>query len=373
MANRVISEMGLPKSISNVFAARNLITAKDVLSLTEFDLMELLDIGLSEVVSAIAHISEITCPPYQTALSLWKQHSQTENHPSFLPTHLNGLDAALCGGIPNGVLTEVVGPAGIGKTQFCLKLSLLASLPKTYGGLCGKVIYIDVESKFSSKRLIEIGFNSFPELFRMKGMAEEMAGRIVVLQPESLSEFTESLQQIKVLLLQQQVKLLIVDSMTALVSGEYEQGHSRQNQLGWHISFIKSLAELSQIPVVLTNQVRSQSFDQISRYSFEGPIQFGNKDPTRSDSHLVAALGINWAHAVTIRLVLEAISGQRYIKVAKSPISPPLAFPFIVSASGILLLSDDGREMTGPQVNTIRHQGHSAIMHSMQEDCHQSD
>lgn len=28
--------------------------------------MELLDVGLSEVASAIAHISEITCPPYQT-------------------------------------------------------------------------------------------------------------------------------------------------------------------------------------------------------------------------------------------------------------------------------------------------------------------
>lgn len=28
------------------------------------------------------------------------------------------------------------------------------------------------------------------------------------------------------------------------------------------------------------------------------------------DSHLVAALGINWAHAVTIRLVLEAKSGK---------------------------------------------------------------
>uniref|UniRef100_A0A166CX64 RecA family profile 1 domain-containing protein n=1 Tax=Daucus carota subsp. sativus TaxID=79200 RepID=A0A166CX64_DAUCS len=144
-----------PVAVSNVWddlCSGRCLLAQDVLSLTEFDLMELLDIGLSEVVSAIAHISEITCPPYQTALSLWKQHSQTENHPSFLPTHLNGLDAALCGGIPNGVLTEVVGPAGIGKTQFCLKLSLLASLPKTYGGLCGKVIYIDVESKFSSKR-----------------------------------------------------------------------------------------------------------------------------------------------------------------------------------------------------------------------------
>lgn len=31
--------------------------------------------------------------------------------------------------------------------------------------------------------------------------------------------------------------------------------------------------------------------------------------PAGYDSHLVAALGIHWAHAVTIRLVLEAKSG----------------------------------------------------------------
>lgn len=34
----------------------------------------------------------------------------------------------------------------------------------------------------------------------------------------------------------------------------------------------RSLAEFSQIPVVMTNQVRSQSFDQISRYSFQGTV-----------------------------------------------------------------------------------------------------
>lgn len=32
----------------------------------EFDLMELLDVGLKEVISAVARISEIVCPPYQT-------------------------------------------------------------------------------------------------------------------------------------------------------------------------------------------------------------------------------------------------------------------------------------------------------------------
>lgn len=33
------------------------------------------------------------------------------------------------------------------------------------------------------------------------------------------------------------------------------------------------------------------------------------EDHTGYDSHLVAALGIHWAHAVTIRLVLDSKSG----------------------------------------------------------------
>ncbi len=40
-----------------------------------------------------------------------------EDHGGHLPTRLKGLDEALCGGLPFGVLTELVGPAGIGKTQ----------------------------------------------------------------------------------------------------------------------------------------------------------------------------------------------------------------------------------------------------------------
>ncbi|KAI3667576.1 hypothetical protein L6452_42642 [Arctium lappa] len=90
-------------------------------------------------------------------------------------------------------------------------------------------------SKFSSRRLIEIGLNSFPEIFCLDGMAKVMAGRITVLRPVSLTEFTEifqysfraecravleySLQKIKVSLLLHQVKLLIVDSTAPLVLG----------------------------------------------------------------------------------------------------------------------------------------------------------
>ncbi|KAL9244409.1 hypothetical protein vseg_018188 [Gypsophila vaccaria] len=363
MANKLISEMGLPKSVANIFAARNITTAKDALSLTEFELMELLDVGFEEVTSAISCISEMVCPPFETALSLLEQRRKFEHLGGHLPTRLNGLDEALCGGIPFGVVTELVGPAGIGKTQFCLKLALLVSLPASCGGLDGHVIYIDVESKFSSRRMIEIGSKSFPEVFYREGMAKEMAGRILVLQPASLAEFTDSLQQIKVSLLQNKVKLLIIDSMAALISGECELSNPRQHALGWHISFLKSLAELSRIPIVVTNQVRSQSQDGVSLFPFQhNPVQDMADTPSRFDSHLIAALGIHWAHAVSVRLILELRSGQRLIKIAKSPISPPLEFQYEITSSGILLLSDNGVEVSGPHISAIHSHGHKDII-----------
>ncbi|EXC33216.1 DNA repair protein RAD51-2-like protein [Morus notabilis] len=351
MADKLIKEMGLPKSMANVFAARNITTAQEALALTDFELMLLLDVGMAEVSSALARISEIACPPYQTALALMEQRIQKEGHGGHLPTGLKGLDEALCGGIPFGVLTELVGPAGIGKTQFCMKLSLLASLPTAYGGLNGRVIYIDVESKFSSRRMIEIGVQSFPDIFNMKGMAQEMAGRILVLRPTSLSKFTESLQQIQVALRQQQVKLVVIDSMTAVISGIiFCLGITdKEPQDNTYLVGI-SLAEFSRIPIVVTNQVRSQTRDEGCQYSFQVR---STEDPVGYDSHLVAALGINWAHSVTIRLVLEAKSGQRFIKLAKSPMSPPLAFPFNITAAGISLLDDYGRELKGAEINKI--------------------
>ncbi|CAN1226903.1 DNA repair protein RAD51 homolog 2 [Linum grandiflorum] len=365
MANNLISNMGLPNSIANVFAARNLTTAKDALSLPEFDLMELLDVGLAEVISAVESISEAVSPPHQTALLLMQQRLNGEHCAGHLPTGLKGLDDALCGGIPFGVLTELVGPAGIGKTQFCLKISLLAAMPMPYGGLDAHVIYVDVESKFSSRRMLEIGATCFPEIFKMKTMAKEMAGRILVLRPGSLSEFTESLEQIQVSVLQGKVKLLVIDSMTALVSGESDQRGPRNHALGSHISFLKSLAEFSRIPVVVTNQVRSQSRDGVCQHNFQDSIHskaLSLDGAELADSHLVAALGVHWAHAVTIRLILEASLGQRFLKVSKSPISPSLAFPFSVESSGILLLDDTGREVSGHEINTIHCQGHNDII-----------
>lgn len=164
-------------------------------------------------------------------------------------------------------------------------------------------------------------------------------------------------------LLQDKVKLLIIDSMAALVAGESAHRDHRQHSLSWHISFIKSLAEFSRIPVVVTNQVKSQSGDDSLQYSFQAQDAVEHsKASARTDSHLVAALGLHWAHAVSVRLILESRSGKRYIKLAKSSMSPPLVFPFTISASGISLIDDDGEEIRGPEINMINCQGHDGVI-----------
>ena len=97
------------------------------------------------------------------------------------------------------IIISVFVPHAVILMQFCLKLALLAALPECYGGLNGRVIYIDTESKFSSRRyyvgpshccedylgkywyiiclfcrMIEIGESSFPQIFRLQGLAQKV-------------------------------------------------------------------------------------------------------------------------------------------------------------------------------------------------------
>jgi RAD51-like protein 1 len=46
--------------------------------------------------------------------------------------------------------TQVVGPAGLGKTQLCLQLAVMGCLEREAEG--GAVAFIDTEKKFSARR-----------------------------------------------------------------------------------------------------------------------------------------------------------------------------------------------------------------------------
>lgn len=66
---------------------------------------------------------------------------------------------------------------------------------------------------------------------------------------------------------------------------------------------------------------------------------------------------ISYIHFLMHFKIFFSLAGQRFIKVAKSPISSPLAFPFHITSSGISLLSDEGMELMGPEINSIHCQG----------------
>lgn len=67
-------------------------------------------------------------------------------------------------------------------------------------------------------------------------------------------------------------------------------------KVGWH-------NQISKVPPVY---YKYRFFCAVQRWDDT------KEDHTRYDSHLVAALGVHWAHAVTIRLVLESKSGWYY-------------------------------------------------------------
>lgn len=83
------------------------------------------------------------------------------------------------------------------------------------------------------------------------------------------------------------------------------------------------------------------------------------------DHHLTdifsTCLTLKWKGVVKTREVASkrfvTPVGQRFIKLAKSPMSPPLAFPFMITSSGISLLSDKGKELSGAAINEIHCQG----------------
>lgn len=66
------------------------------------------------------------------------------------------MDAVTRGGIAVHGITEIVGCSGVGKTQFCLHLSLMTQLPDYLGGLGKSVVYICTEDVFPAKRLKEL-------------------------------------------------------------------------------------------------------------------------------------------------------------------------------------------------------------------------
>jgi RAD51-like protein 1 len=230
---------------------------------------------------------------------------------------LRALDSALGGGVPTGSITEIVGPAGAGKTQFCLTLAVAAAAPRRLGGLDAGVVFVDTEQKFSGARVAQIAANVFPSAYGVSSddAAHErdakatalraLTEKILVLTPSTLSETLQRLSGLEEALVDHAVRLLVVDSVAALARAEFGVGRGqiarRQELLGQIASVLKRQAERLHMAALVTNQVTTRA-----RAADEGADFFkaGASDASATAA-TAAALGVKWAHCVNTRLVLE--------------------------------------------------------------------
>lgn len=160
-----------------------------------------------------------------------------------LPTGCEPIDTLLNGGIEKGIITNVYGESGTGKTNFCIQIAArVAENGNT-------PVYIDTEGGFSPERFLQMS-------------TEEALDRLLYREASSFEEQIEVVKELEELEIDD-LGVIIVDSAVSLyrlnVNGE---NASEVNQkLSQQLSTLSKMAREYNIPVVVTNQVYT-SFDE---------------------------------------------------------------------------------------------------------------
>ncbi|CAI5478692.1 unnamed protein product [Closterium sp. Yama58-4] len=309
-SSRPLDRIGLPQPLINRFFARGLTTAQQVLSLTAVDLMEVLDCDGATVRDAMIAVSRAACPPSCTVADI-----AAAGGTGHLRLDLPALDAALAGGLPCGAITEIAGPAGAGKTQMCMQAA----------------------RRFSPKRVAEIAVNRFPAFFSSHLAMEQLLSRILLVQPVSSAELLDRIANLHTSLAGNSTRLIIIDSIAALVRIEFGADNliQRQQLLSHQASKLKYLAESFCLPVLVTNHVAAASSSSSSHSA-------GLPAPNELDGRR-AALGAKWSHCVNVSLLLSTVThaagSHRVLHIVKAPMAPQISFPFTITNSGLQLFS----------------------------------
>lgn len=150
------------------------------------------------------------------------------------------LDDILCGGFEIGVITQIFGEAGSGKTNICLQTAIKCAKDN------GKVIFIDTEG-ISNDRFIQIaGENS-----------KDIAQNIIIYEPYSFEEQHAAIKKLDKIT-KENIDLIIMDSATMfyrLDLGDDELSMKTRRELTNQLGFLHILARKYSIAVIITSQV----------------------------------------------------------------------------------------------------------------------
>ena len=238
-----------------------------------------------------------------------------ENEDPFrLSTGSKGVNELIGGGFPIGLVTEIFGENGSGKSQCCFTASVITTQPTKDGGLDGHVIYIDTEGTFRAHRIKEIA--------EARGLDwEDVLSKIHVLRPLTSSHQILMMDEARKIAAQYPVRLIVCDSLIGHFRSAYIGRGTlaeRQQLIGKHLADIKSFAIANDAVAIITSQV-SATPDSF----FFGP------NYNAIGGHVVH-------HATAYRLMIrKGKAGARIMRLVKAPDLPDGEAVCVISNKGV--------------------------------------
>lgn len=240
---------------------------------------------------------------FETATEVLKRRQELE----VIPTGLESFDKLLGRGVECGALTEIYGEFGSGKTQFCHVLCVMVQKH-----LNANALYIDTEGTFRPERIIDI--SKHEELD-----PDKILENITTIKPDSSAHQILILQDIGKTIIENNIKLMIVDSGTGLPRSNYlGRGtlSARQIELSKLMTLMNKIADTYKIAVVMTNQVLADPGQM-----------FG--DPIKAvGGHVVA-------HKSTYRIYFKKSGRKRIARMVDSPHHAEEEIVFQLTEGGI--------------------------------------
>ncbi len=152
------------------------------------------------------------------------------------------MDDILSGGVEAGVITQVYGPSGAGKTNFCIITTVNAVR------INKKVVFIDTEGSHSFDRLMQVAGKDYDRVLKSLYFYEAHTFE----EQEFIIENLDSI-------LDESFGLIVVDSAVALyrVIRNDDSIHDLNRRLSRQMAKLIELAGRYNLTVVITNQVYS--------------------------------------------------------------------------------------------------------------------
>lgn len=245
------------------------------------------------------------------------QAKDIDENVEFITTGSSGLNKILGGGFQTGKLTEVYGPFKSGKTNLAHTIAVTCQLSEKKGGLNTSVAYIDTENTFSKEKIKRIAkrFGLNPT---------EVLSQIFHARIYSSDHQSQMIQKAETLCKTRGVRLLVIDSLMALLRAEYVgigKLAPRQALLNNIIHTLSRIAETYNAAVLLTNQVSVKMMGMFSTNDAIG----GN----------IVAHGCHFRVMFKTKGFSSNSSLKRRAVIVDAPDLPPEECEFFITAAGV--------------------------------------